>query len=267
MPQFSPTAVDIPIWSCYTGTVKKEEKKMDQFSEEVLEGTPERVTKFLSGLGAVALIRTSLHQAGMTNEDIIEGRTLLLDCLAAPLETPLSTDTKEAKSAREAMVEIDRSDEHMFARVRSALNRYFPSASEFVFYDLKAGRRVQSVQAMSTFLARLEAMEQGTDPARADMREQDRQAIELLHRRGITPEVRERMARLVQVALGPTPALPELPALNPEERRTRLVALKLWFDDWSGTARAVVNKRSHLIRLGLARRRSPRAGGETGTDE
>src|SRR4051812_42755432 len=45
------------------------------YSDEVLEQTPERVTKFLSGLGAVPTIRTLLAQAGMSDDDIIEGRT------------------------------------------------------------------------------------------------------------------------------------------------------------------------------------------------
>ncbi|MBW2732983.1 MAG: hypothetical protein JRH20_11375 [Deltaproteobacteria bacterium] len=34
--------------------------------------------------------------------------------------------------------------------------------------------------------------------------------------------------------------------------------LKLWLQDWRGMARAIFTRRADLIRLGLARRRSPR---------
>jgi hypothetical protein len=36
---------------------------MDDYSDETLEGAPERVTKFLTGIGAVPEIRTLLFQA------------------------------------------------------------------------------------------------------------------------------------------------------------------------------------------------------------
>ncbi len=42
-----------------------------------------------------------------------------------------------------------------------------------------------------------------------------------------------------------------------EERRAALTALRSRFDEWSTTARAVVKKKAHLIRLGLASRRAP----------
>jgi len=62
----------------------------------------------------------------------------------------------------------------------------------------------------------------------------------------------------VGVALGPTEPLPEQKqAVAPEARLQGLTALKLWYDDWSATAHALVRKRAHLIRLGLATRRSP----------
>jgi hypothetical protein len=37
-----------------------------------------------------------------------------------------------------------------------------------------------------------------------------------------------------------------------------LQALRAWYDDWSETARTVLTRRDHLIRVGLAHRK-PRA--------
>ncbi|MEO7328753.1 MAG: hypothetical protein ABI193_09260 [Minicystis sp.] len=61
------------------------------------------------------------------------------------------------------------------------------------------------------------------------------------------------------MALGPTAPLPQgddVPQLD-EKRRKALTELKDWFEEWSTAARAVVKKRGHLIRLGLANRKSP----------
>src|SRR5262245_61698334 len=96
------------------------------YSDEVLEQTPERATKFLSGLGAVPTIRTLLAQAGMSDDDIIEGRTLLLAVLAAPRSPEAVRDTDKAKAQRAAVAELDQWDEPNFARFQAALLRRFP---------------------------------------------------------------------------------------------------------------------------------------------
>ncbi|WP_437956350.1 hypothetical protein WME76_33635 [Sorangium sp. So ce119] len=69
---------------------------------------------------------------------------------------------------------------------------------------------------------------------------------------------RKRLKGLVDTALGPTSVLPaatELP--EAARRREALARLRGWFDEWSTTARAVVEKRGYLIRLGLANRKAP----------
>ena len=42
-----------------------------------------------------------------------------------------------------------------------------------------------------------------------------------------------------------------------EERAEALTKLRDWYDEWAGTARAVVKKKSYRIRLGLANRKTP----------
>jgi hypothetical protein len=57
------------------------------YSPQVLEETPERATRLLQGLGALPIVRTIMAANGMTDEDIEEGRKLLLGCLAEPSAT------------------------------------------------------------------------------------------------------------------------------------------------------------------------------------
>ena len=72
-----------------------------------LEATPDKATRHLSGIGAVATIRTLLAEAGMTDEAIIEGRDYLCACLAAPRGLTAAQDTDDAKAQRAAVAELD----------------------------------------------------------------------------------------------------------------------------------------------------------------
>ncbi|WP_437645984.1 hypothetical protein [Sorangium sp. So ce362] len=227
-----------------------------EYSDAVLETTPERATKFLMGIGAVAAIRTLMAGAGMTDDDIIEGRALLLDVLAAPRKTGASADTDDARAQRAATGELDQWDEPNFARYAAALRRRFPEVHAHVFKDLAPSTGTASVQGVATFLARLDALENGAAPDRAGMKQSDKKAVAFLATRGLEKAERKRLQGLVDVALGPTSPLPA-PTELPEaaHRREALVKLRAWFDEWATTARAVIKKRGYLIRLGLANRK------------
>ncbi|MGK3988288.1 hypothetical protein WME99_34925 [Sorangium sp. So ce136] len=228
------------------------------YSNEVLEATPERATKFLTGMGAVAAIRTMMAEAGMTDDDIVEGRTLLLDVLAAPRKSSAASDTADARAQRAATAELDQWDEPNFARYGAALRRRFPDVHAYVFKDLSPSTGTAAVQGVATFLTRLDVLESGADPDRAATKQSDKKAVAFLATRGLDKAERKRLQNLVGVALGPTSPLPEQAEL-PEtaRRREALSQLRGWFDEWSTTARAVVKKRGYLIRLGLANRKAP----------
>ncbi|WP_437722862.1 hypothetical protein [Sorangium sp. So ce861] len=230
-----------------------------EYSDAVLEATPERATKLLMGIGAVAAIRTLMAGAGMTDDDILEGRTLLLDVLAAPRKSGASADTDDARAQRAATGELDQWDEPNYARYGAALRRRFPDVHDYVFKDLAPSTGTASVRGVATLLARLDALEHGTDADRAGAKQSDKKAVAFLATRGLDKAERKRLKGLVDVALGPTSPLPEQTEL-PEaaRRREALVKLRGWFDEWSTTARAVIKKRSYLIRLGLASRKAPR---------
>lgn len=225
------------------------------FTDETLERAPEDATRFLSGIGAVSTVRAILAHNGMTDEDIIEGRNLLLACLASPNVTPI-TDTDDARAQRAATVELDQWDEPNFARYQAALVRHFPDVADYIFGALSASTGSAAVAGVATFLARVEALNTGTDPSRSSTKKEDKRAVALLAKRGLDETERRRLQKLVNIALGPTEAmdLPKEPTQN-VERRNSLLKLKLWYNEWSSVAHATVKKRSQLIRMGLANRR------------
>ncbi len=228
------------------------------YSQEVLELTPERATRFLQGIGALPVVRTLLAHHGMKDTDIEEGRTLLLACLAQPMEVRAAMQTESSLAQRAAAAELDQWDEPNFARFGAALRRHHPSAYTYVFSNLKPASGVLSAKTIATFLSRLDALESGSDPARSDTKASDANAIALLTRRGLTPDERKRLRKLVDVALGPTDPLAELPkepTIN--ARLLALNELRAWYDEWATVARIVVKRRADLIRLGLAARRKP----------
>ncbi len=247
------------------GTGRNKESMV--YSDETLEETPERATRLLTGIGGVATLRTLLASVGMDDDQIREGRDFLLSCLAAPKPAAL-TDTAEAKAQREAVATLDEWDEPNFARFEATLRRHHPSAGEYIFNELSASTGRAAVTGVATFLTRVSALEDGSDPERQDAqtKEDDKKAVALLAKRGFDQAERARIKHIVHVALSPTASLPEaLPTL--EQRRAALAALRAWYDEWAAAARTVVKKKSYLIRLGLAKRKAPKKKAKTPEDE
>ena len=236
-----------------------------KYSTEVLEQTPARATKLLNGIGADSQIRTLMHGAGMTDADIAEGGQLLVACWGQlPASNPES-DTDEARTQRAATAELDQWDEPNFARYGATLRRHFPSAGAYIFHELQASTGAAAVGGVKTFLTRVKALEDGSDPARADSRKEDKKAVLHLAKRGLDDKERARLDGLVKTALKPTAILAETPqheAARAEQRIKALTDLKDWYEEWSTAARSVVKKRAYLIRMGLAARK-PRKGEET----
>ncbi len=228
------------------------------YSSEILEASPERATKLLNGIGAVATIRTLLAEVGMTDQVIIEGRDYLFACLAAPRGPAAVVDTDDAKAQRSAVAELDQWDEPNFGRFGATLKRHHPEAGAYVFRELSASTGIAAVHGIATFLTRIDALEGGTDFDRSGTKKDDKKAVELLATRGLDKAERGRLRKLVNVALGPTAVLPEQPASQSQEQRVEaLTKLRDWYDEWAAAARAVVKKKSYRIRLGLANRKAP----------
>jgi hypothetical protein len=237
----------------------KTAQQPQKYSMQVLEEAVPRAAKLLNAIGAEPVIRTLMAQVGMTEADIDEGGQLLVACWHLPPGTRTTTDTDDAKAQRAAVAELNQWDEPNFNRVQATLGRHYPSARDYVFHKLAASDvAAEAVTGVGTFLSRLDALEKGTAPARADSKKDDKKAVELLAARGLDKKERARLSALVEVALKPTATLPEI-AAETEERATvriqALTALKDWYEEWAANARTVVKKRNYLIRLGLASRK------------
>jgi len=230
-------------------------RNAQDFTDETLEQTPDDAVHFLNAIGAVSEIRAVLAHQGMTDEDIIEGRNLLLACLAAPIAATKS-DTEDAREQRAATVELDQWDEPNFARYQAALVRHYPDAEAYVFANIAASTGASAVQGVATFLARVAALDTGSDPSRSASKKEDKRAVALLARRGLDETERKRLQKLVNIALGPTQAtdLAIEPVQN-IERRDNLLKLKLWYNEWATVAHATIKKKAYLIRLGIASRK------------
>ena len=90
----------------------------------------------------------------MTNEAIVDGRTLLLACLARPQEIGPGLDTDAARAQRAAVAELDEWDEPNFARLGATLERHFPGAGEYVFRDLSPSTGSAAGKVVATLLQR-----------------------------------------------------------------------------------------------------------------
>lgn len=223
------------------------------YSAEILEDTPTRVTKLLTGLARSSVIRTLMERGGMRDVDVTEGRDLLFRCLGPPPSTP-NLDTADARGRRDAIATLDAWDEPNFARYRAVLRRHAPAVGEYVFQSLSAATGAPAVQAVATFLQRIDTVEAGE--AEGISRTEGRKAAAILATRGLNPAERTRLQSLVDAALGPAEPLAEPNTAGPEARREALVTLRDWFEEWSAVARAEVRRRDHLILLGLANRRA-----------
>ena len=216
--------------------------------------TPEeafaRALPFLSGIATSDEVRKLMGEAGYTKAEHDHGAALLVSI----------SDVKQVQQAMSngravagAIEQVGRWSERGFARAHAALLRLHPEQHAFVFQNLEAGKGKEGVVAVRVFIDRLDELESGA--ARTETREADHAALETLAQRGITKVERTRLRDLTTLALTTTD---DIPVEQPEEKAKRLATLTelaAWFDDWATTARAVLIRRDHFIKLGLAKRR------------
>ena len=154
--------------------------------------------------------------------------------------------------AGQAIVELDNLDESLLKRGQAVLDRFHPEQAAFVFDGLQPATGTEAVVSVAKFLTRLDALE--SSPAREATRTEDHAALESLAKRGITKEERDRLTAVVtaarQIAGSPPP-----PDVSEEQQAKHLIALRKWYQYWSETARAVIKRRDHLVRLGLSKRK------------
>ena len=79
--------------------------------------------------------------------------------------------------------------------------------------------------------------------------------------RGVDEEERKRLHALIKKAESTPVVVPvddTAKAAADKKHLGALIALRVWYEEWSEMARAAVKRRDHLILLGLAKRKSPK---------
>ncbi|HEY1954417.1 MAG TPA: hypothetical protein VGH28_02375 [Polyangiaceae bacterium] len=213
----------------------------------------QRAVQFLRTVGTDPAIRTELQKVGFQEDDLKQGWMLVLRASAAP-QAP-ARFTPDAGPVADATQKLEAWQSTMFLRAHAALRRLHPEQDAFVFADPVSDGTTTAVVAVSLFLERLDALENSAD--RKSTRKSDHAALATLARRGVTESERKQATHLVHVI--ETTAAPEVtstPAPAPDVKMAALADVYAWVQDWSDSARAVITRRDHLIRLGIGKRRS-----------
>jgi hypothetical protein len=171
-------------------------------------------------------------------------------------------------AASAAIAELDAWDEPNFRIARATLADEFPEQADHVFEGLEPSTGAGAIVSVKTMLDRLDDLENGKD--RKATRKVDHAALAKLAERGITPEERARLRKLLKIALGaPDTAVTaaEPPAMNDAEQTAAKRALWGWLNEWSEVAKVLIKRRDFLIQLGFAKRKKRAKGAPTGEGE
>jgi hypothetical protein len=219
-----------------------------------LKRTPERALHFLIVLAQRPALRRALAGVGFTEAEAAEGMRLI-SRLTLPDAAVVEPDaTSPAHAAAEARLAADA--RALFKRGRAALERAVPDLAAELFGDLPAG--TPGTLTIIHLYQRLRALQQDTRPLAV-------KANAVLEARGLGRAHLDAMKASLDVVMrlapqaagaGQTPAMAPPPL---ESHAERLLAVYLWFREWSEAAHATFTKRQDLIALGLAKpqRRAP----------
>lgn len=221
-------------------------------SEWALRELPARVAIFLRAVGSIPPLRVALKAGGYGPSDHAEGLRLLA---AACRYVDDGFDPSADEAARNAAAELDAWTRKHLLRLRTAMERLHRDAAALFPDRLPEGAAV--ILVAGKLLEQLAKLETEADGARV---------LETLKRRGLDAAERRRLALLVRDAqhAEPPPVASRAGTEAAEATGAELVTLYRWYDDWAGTARAIVGRKDWLIRLGLLDRRRRSAEVSTG---
>jgi hypothetical protein len=229
----------------------------NELSQVQIDVLAERAIKFLSAASQVPSIRVLLDRGGYHEEEHKHGWELALSVLG--YNTTIQNGPAKALRQSQATAELDAWDGENFSRARAALDHRFPAQSAYVFDNLSAKTGPEAIGAVRTFLDRVAALRDGSDPARADSRDADKAAAELLAARRIVDQGEEARLRALITEATSLAHKPVVAEPDPSLRQKLAKQLDAWLRDWRETARVLVTRRDYQIRLGLAERRAAKA--------
>jgi len=235
---------------------KQQRTTVGGYSRETLAETPGRVGDFFGGVRHPP-IWAAMCGVGFGQAALEQGLRLFVEACGL---TPGGPGPVLAPDVLEAVAALDKLDEPLLRIAGATLSHRLPDQASFLLSELAPGSGTDAVLTLAVFFERLGALERGrSELTRAD----DAKASELLAQRGMPAAERTRIRELLKKAQSPT-AVGATPSDDAAEktRLEALAALKAWYDEWAEIAHAVIRRRDHLIRLGLAQRRQAGAKAE-----
>jgi hypothetical protein len=230
-----------------------------EFSNKDVDRMLEKGQRFLRTISRKPQIAVLMATFGYTEQDHQEGWRLYLKVMGAPEGEALLETYDTAAEQKQAIVYLDLWDEPHFARAKAALKHRFSDQYWYVFHNLEASEGVAAVAAVNTYITRIQALRDGTDPDRAPHRKTDTAAVKLLESRRLAgTELEKELQGWISKAQGfQLPAEPSKHLQAQEELlQKNAAAFQIWLNDWRETARAGIRRRDYLIQLGLAKKRS-----------
>lgn len=234
---------------------------------QTLEGTPARVVVFLRALGTSVTLRSILAQRGYTADEHRRGWHLLHKVSGYESDPVAAPAPVEDKTAARAVAETDAWDDDNLPIIDATLRHRYPDQHAFVLRDLRAGKGAASLVVVKTLLDRVDILESGKGRPAAQ-KTADQAALATLAARVLDEKERARLRALLDQAerygavadLGAQQQSEEAAA---DKRLADLRELRAWYEEWSTIARAIIKRRDHLLRLGLAqpKRKTPTPAG------
>ena len=223
------------------------------YAVSTLEDTPRRALELLRGVGSSPSILRLMTQAGYTASAHEEGQRLLANVVSfVQGRQAFSTATSAAHAA--AVAEIETWEKTVFRRLRAGVIRFFPNETEALFANLKVSSEMDASLLVKVFLDRISASPESKG------RKGNAAVLKLFAQRGFGGDEIRHLKKLVSIAMAPAPdAVEETDSAELTAQKTArvemLTELRGWYDDWAETARSVLTRRDHQIRVGLAHRK------------
>lgn len=215
-------------------------ERADAPSEWALRDLPARVATFLFVLGNAPDISACLATGGYGARDHEEGAALL--SAACAYRAP-GFEKAADEVARASAAELTAWVRTHLRRLRAALLRLHPEHA-IVFAELDTSSEAHSVLAVATCLERVAELERLGEGA---------QVLAALAQRKFGAAERAHLSVLVKQAQAAASTDTEVKSGN--VHREALVRLLSWYSDWCVTARALIQRRDWLARLGIVRER------------
>lgn len=213
----------------------------------------EQGRKLLHGLSRKPAIRNIARQAGYTQREHDEGWALMLYLMG--YQQPSGVAEPQLNALYDsAVATLDQWDGPNFQRARAALERLHPQQAVYIFANLQAATGVESVGTVNTFVQRVVALRDGTDPARADTRAEDKAAVQTLADRNIfNAEVETYLKDLLANATKADPGPVVVKDTDPHYQ-CKAEQFDKWLKDWRRTLRVAITRKDYRIQLGLTER-------------